>query len=117
MTKEIKKEVLQMGTGILIAGAILSIVLMIVRRQVVSVLLGTLAGCLTAWIYFAILGLAVEHPEQKGRFFLLYILRFGLIALVAYWVLVYRLVDPFGALIPLVFPRLIIMLRARRGDV
>ncbi len=117
MTKEIKKEVLRMGAGIAMAGIILCIVLFVLRQRYLSVFLGTLTGCLTAWIYFAILGFAVEHPEQKARFFFLYILRFGVIALMAYWVLVYRLVDPFGALIPLVFPRLVILLRARRGNV
>lgn len=117
MTKEIRQEILKMGAGIFVAGIVLCVVLFIVRQQYLSVFLGTLLGCLTAWIYFAILGFAVEHPELKARFFTLYILRFGVIALMAYWVLVYGLVDPFGALIPLVFPRLIIMLRAGRGNV
>ncbi len=117
MTKEIKKEVLRMGVGIALAGVILCLVLFVLRQRYLSVFLGTLTGCLTAWIYFVILGFAVEHPEQKARFFILYILRFGLIALFAYWVLVYRQVDPFAALIPLVFPRLVIMLWAGRGKV
>lgn len=117
MTKEIRQEILKMGAGIFVAGIVLCIVLFIVRQQYLTVLSGTFIGCLTAWIYFAILGFAVEHPERRTRFFALYILRFGVIALMVYWVLVYRLVDPFGALIPLVFPRLIIMLRAGRGNV
>ena len=117
MSKEIRKEVLKMGAWILGFGALLFVILMLVRKTVLSVLAGTAVGCVTAWIYFAILGLAVEHPENKARFSFLYLLRFALIGVVAYWVLTSKAVDPFGALIPLIFPRMIIMIRARRGDV
>ena len=117
MSKVIRNEVLIMGFGIGVAGVFLCFVLMLLRQQHVSVILGTLTGCLTAWVYFAILGFAVEHPENKARFSFFYFLRFALIGVVAYWVLTSKTVDPFGALIPLVFPRLIILFRARRGDV
>ncbi len=116
MSEEIRKEVLKMGAWIFGLGGVLFIVLMFVRKTVLPVLTGTVVGCLTAWIYFAVLGFAVEHPENKARFSFLYLLRFVLIGVMAYWVLTTNIVDPFGALIPLVFPRLIIMLRARRGE-
>lgn len=117
MTQETKQEVLLMGAGILILGLMNCLVLSFLRPRFLPVLYGTGVGCLTAWIYFILLGVAVEHPDKRVLFSLLYLLRFSVVGVMVYWVLTTGLVDPFGALIPLLFPRLVILFRVRRGKV
>ena len=114
MTEEIKQKVFWMGRKIVVWGGVLFLILMILRGRIGPVLFGTLLGCVTAWGYFVILGLAVEKPENKVRFSLFYLARFTLIGLTAYWALTQKRIDPFGALIPLVFPHFIILFQARR---
>ena len=108
MTEPIKREVLRMGVGIFVLGVIEAAVLWLVRRNAGAVLPGAAAGCVTAWIYFILLGLAVERPDRKIQYSLLYLLRFGVIALALYWALTSPAVDSWAAIIPLVFPRLLI---------
>ena len=117
MTKHIRREVLRMGMGIALLGLIEFLVLALIRRQLLSVLIGAVIGCLTAWLYFFILGAAVEQPQNRGRYLFLYLVRFGVIAAMAYWVLTDPRIDALAAILPLVFPRLLILLRARRGQI
>ena len=116
MTKHIRRQVLRMGLGIALLGLIECLVLFFIRGQLMKIIIGAAVGCLTAWLYFFILAAAVEQPQMRGRYLFLYLLRFAAIAVMAYWVLTDQRVDALAAILPLIFPRLLILLRARRGQ-
>lgn len=111
MTKQIKQEILRMGWGIILLGMVELFILWAVRGRIGIVAAGVVTGCVTAWLYFFLLGMAVEHPEKRGRYTFLYLLRFAVIGVMTYVVLTNNRFDALAALLPLIFPRILILFR------
>lgn len=115
MTKEVKRNVMQMGYGIAVAGCLLCLILFLFHDSYVYVISGVAMGSLAAWICFFLLGVAVSHPEKRICWMVLYALRFGIAAAVIVVAFVYRFADPVGTTLPFLFPGWIILCRGGRG--
>lgn len=114
MTEDVKRNVLQMGCGITVAGCLLCLILLLFHDSYAYVISGVAIGCLAAWICFFLLGMAVSHPEKRICWIVLYMLRFGITASVIGVAFTYRFADPIGITLPFLFPGWIILCRAGR---
>ncbi|MBQ6998613.1 MAG: ATP synthase subunit I [Clostridia bacterium] len=108
-----KKNILQVVAGSLILGAILVIVFFLIGRFDLSVVWGALLGIACACLNFAFLALTVSKSLSKGKaaggyMGISYLLRLAFIGAVVVFAIKSPYINYVAAVIPLLFPRVII---------
>lgn len=109
-----KKNILQVVAGSLILGAAMDIVFLVIGRFDLSVLWGTLLGIACASLNFAFLAATVAKSLGKGKaaggyMGTSYLLRLFFIGAVVIFAIKSPYINYIAAVIPLLFPRVIII--------
>ena len=120
---EVKKQIVQIALGALILSGAELLVYLIIRRMSLSVLLGTLYGCAFTVLSFILLAYfvqkAVDKSENGAKAYMsgAYTLRLLLTAAMVVAAFKIPQINWLAAVIPLLFPRLIIMVLNLKGKI
>lgn len=120
---EVKKQIAQITVGTLILGAAELLVYLIIRRLDLGVVFGTLYGCAFTVLSFILLAYfvqkAVDKSENGAKAYMsgTYTLRLLLTAAMVIAAFKIPQINWLAAVIPLLFPRLIIMILNLKGKI
>lgn len=110
-----KKDIIQVISGVAILSAIMDVVFFAVGRFDIAVLWGTLLGFLCAIVNFLLLAITVHISLSKGKaasgyMGASYLLRLAFIGAVIVFAIKHPQINYVATAIPLVFPRITIMI-------
>lgn len=119
MSKTLQKEVLNIAAITFLMGAVQFIIASLLGYFEISAALGTLLGCLTAIMNFALMGIILEKSLSgktmaSGLAGFGYILRLAIIAVIVIWAMKVDYLNYVCAVIPLIFPQAAIFIINRK---
>lgn len=114
-SEDIKKEILNMAGGILVLSVIMLIIFALAGFWSINALYGCMLGAGYAFFNFVLLAISVQKASVKnpkaaqGVMGLSYTLRYILTGVVVVWGIKSPVFNYLAVVIPLVFPRIVIM--------
>lgn len=114
LSKDVKKEIIKMLVGILVLTAVMLIIFACFGYFDIPTILGGLFGGFVAFVNFVLLALAIERSlsgfgNAKATLASSYVLRLIIIGIAVVFAIKSSYLNYLSAVIPLIFPRIIIM--------